>query len=603
MAVDVKPKRRNSEKRKEKSRDAARTRRSKETEIFCQLAHQLPISQNTLALLDKSSIVRLGITHLKLRQLFHNAIFAKPARMLPSCHLKVDHTFSRALDGFLMLVDKDGTLIYITDNVSSHLGLAQVDLLGLGIYDFIHPCDHDEMQDILSNRNIAAKNPSQSIFIRMKCTLTSKGHSVNIKSAYYKVIHCLPSMVSTHLHQQMEPQNLSKSGDRLMSFTLLLCRLLFHPSNTDLLLDSRTFVSHHSMDMSFIYCDDRFSALLGYEMKELLGKSLYQFHHVLDAEAIEKSYKTLFSKGQCTTGLYRFLANRGGYVWMETQSSIIANPHSEKEQFVVCVHFVVSEVECCDQTFSLVQQSSCSDEASGDLQDVAAEVEEIDVDEGVEDDDDGLEEVDDKAIFMTEQILKFAAKPCYQDRGHSFPSTCELVSDKHPVSYRFLAKDSAIKTITDYSQLAPYISVEDTTFNTNPVMTTDRGTAAVDRVVVDPDLYRELAPRLENPLMMKFRDLSSVGEPLHWLSRAEKETAVVPSSGFKTSPPGFPVEDSFDFQTAGGGGGGVVSYSSRGCRRSDLQGFASLLNGSSVLKNLLLKGEDTDSGYRLLCPS
>lgn len=95
---------------------------------------------------------------------------------------------------------------------------------------------------------------------------------------------------------------------------------------------------------------------------------------------------------------------------------------------------------------------------------------------------------------------------------------------------------------------------------------------SIYRVVVDPDLYRELAPRSENPLMMKFRDLSSVSEPLRWLSRAEKETAVVPSSGFRTSPPGFPVEDSFDFQTAGGGGG-VVSYSSRGCRRSDLQGY------------------------------
>lgn len=38
-------------------------------------------------------------------------------------------------------------------------------------------------------------------------------------------------------------------------------------------------------------------------MKELLGKSLYQFHHVLDAEAIEKSYKTrkLYTPPYCST--------------------------------------------------------------------------------------------------------------------------------------------------------------------------------------------------------------------------------------------------------------------------------------------------------------
>lgn len=91
------------------------------------------------------------------------------------------------------------------------------------------------------------------------------------------------------------------------------------------------------------------------------------------------------------------------------------------------------------------------------------------------------------------------------------------------------------------------------------------------RVVVDPDLYWELAPQSENPLLMKFRDLSSVSEPLRWLGRAEKETAVASSSSIRTSPPGFPVEESFDFQTAGGGRG-VVSYSSPGCHGSNLQG-------------------------------
>lgn len=36
----------------------------------------------------------------------------------------------------------------------------------------------------------------------------------------------------------------------------------------------------------------------------------------------------------------------------------------------------------------------------------------------------------------------FAAKPCYQDKGHSFSSTCELSSDRHTVSHGSLAKDS-----------------------------------------------------------------------------------------------------------------------------------------------------------------
>jgi len=60
---------RNSEQRKEKSRDAARCRRSQETEIFCELAHELPVPYSLLSQLDKASIIRLVITHLKLRSM------------------------------------------------------------------------------------------------------------------------------------------------------------------------------------------------------------------------------------------------------------------------------------------------------------------------------------------------------------------------------------------------------------------------------------------------------------------------------------------------------------------------------------------------------
>lgn len=58
-----------SERRKEKSRDAARCRRSKETEVFYELAHQLPLPHNISSHLDKASIMRLAISFLRTRKL------------------------------------------------------------------------------------------------------------------------------------------------------------------------------------------------------------------------------------------------------------------------------------------------------------------------------------------------------------------------------------------------------------------------------------------------------------------------------------------------------------------------------------------------------
>ena len=54
--------------RKEKSRDAARSRRGKENYEFYELAKMLPLPGAITSQLDKASIVRLTIAYLRLRE-------------------------------------------------------------------------------------------------------------------------------------------------------------------------------------------------------------------------------------------------------------------------------------------------------------------------------------------------------------------------------------------------------------------------------------------------------------------------------------------------------------------------------------------------------
>lgn len=50
---------------------------------------------------------------------------------------------------------------------------------------------------------------------------------------------------------------------------------------------------------------------------------------------------SVFSKGQCETGRYRFLAKGGGYVWVSTQATVIYDNKGQKPNSVVCVNFVI----------------------------------------------------------------------------------------------------------------------------------------------------------------------------------------------------------------------------------------------------------------------
>lgn len=64
---------RNSERRKEKSRDAARSRRSKETEIFTDLGSVLPLSASVISQLDKATIMRLTIASFKIMDALYSS--------------------------------------------------------------------------------------------------------------------------------------------------------------------------------------------------------------------------------------------------------------------------------------------------------------------------------------------------------------------------------------------------------------------------------------------------------------------------------------------------------------------------------------------------
>ncbi|KAL1513012.1 hypothetical protein ABEB36_002499 [Hypothenemus hampei] len=59
----------------------------------------------------------------------------------------------------------------------------------------------------------------------------------------------------------------------------------------------------------------------------------------------------VFSKGQCETNRYRFLAKTGGYVWVVTQATLILDK-MQKPQSVVCVNYVISGVECKHEIYA-----------------------------------------------------------------------------------------------------------------------------------------------------------------------------------------------------------------------------------------------------------
>ncbi|XP_029661512.1 uncharacterized protein LOC115234518 isoform X2 [Formica exsecta] len=349
----------NNEKRKERSRDAARCRRSKETDIFAELAAALPVEPEQAAHLDKASVMRLAIAYLKVRSVVDSTSLTKS-----ESSAEIDELFPKALNGFMLVLSSDGNMVYLSENVSDYLGVSQMDMMGQSVYEYSHPCDHDELRECLCSKPTDKdEKRACSFFLRLKCTLTNKGRKVNLKSASYKVIHCTGKLtdIRDSNSNSMEVENEEREKeDELTEQDTGACLVLVgspipHPSNIEIPLGRHTFLSKHSLSMKFTYADEKLAEYLGWDSEELMGRSVFEFYHALDNLALDKCFKCLFSKGQCETVAYRFLGKRGGYAWVVTQATLIHCSKQQKPISVVCVNYILSGLEHEDEVYSVRQ--------------------------------------------------------------------------------------------------------------------------------------------------------------------------------------------------------------------------------------------------------
>ncbi|XP_057568921.1 neuronal PAS domain-containing protein 1 isoform X3 [Hippopotamus amphibius kiboko] len=389
--------------RKEKSRNAARSRRGKENLEFFELAKLLPLPGAISSQLDKASIVRLSVTYLRLRRFA--ALGAPPWGLRsagPPAGLAPGHRgpvalvseifeqhlgghILQSLDGFVFALNQEGKFLYISETVSIYLGLSQVELTGSSVFDYIHPGDHSEVLEQLglraqtpgpptppsvpssssssSSSSSLAETPEieasptevspssrvqeRSFFIRMKSTLTKRG--LHVKASGYKVIHVTGRLRARAL-------GLVALGHALPPAPL-----------AELPLHGHMIVFRLSLGLTILACESRVSDHMDLGPSELVGRSCYQFVHGQDATRIRQSHLDLLDKGQVMTGYYRWLQRTGGFVWLQSVATVAVSGKSPGERHVLWVSYVLSQAEGSQtplDTFQLPASVAAEDASS-----------------------------------------------------------------------------------------------------------------------------------------------------------------------------------------------------------------------------------------------
>ncbi|XP_077945317.1 neuronal PAS domain-containing protein 3 isoform X1 [Gasterosteus aculeatus] len=398
--------------RKEKSRDAARSRRGKENFEFYELAKMLPLPGAITSQLDKASIIRLTISYLKMRDFANQgdppwnlrmegpppntsvkAIGAQRRRSPSAVASEIfePHLGShilQSLDGFVFALNKEGRFLYISETVSIYLGLSQVELTGSSVFDYVHPGDHVEMAEqlgmklppgrglSLSQGNVnedgassasssspsetpepvessspsllAADNLLERSFF-VRMKSTLTKRGVHIKSSGYKVIH-----VTGRLRIRMALTH-SRSVPNQIIGMVVVAHALPPPTINEVRIDCQMFVTRVNMDLKFVYCENRISDYMDLAPADVVGRRCYQFIHAEDVEGIRECHLDLINKGQCVTKYYRWIQKNSGYIWIQSSATVAINAKNANEKNVIWVNYVLSNHEYKDTPMDLAQ--------------------------------------------------------------------------------------------------------------------------------------------------------------------------------------------------------------------------------------------------------
>ncbi|XP_043646943.1 protein trachealess isoform X1 [Drosophila teissieri] len=394
--------------RKEKSRDAARSRRGKENYEFYELAKMLPLPAAITSQLDKASIIRLTISYLKLRDFSGHGdppwtreasssskLKSAAIRRSPAVDLFEQHQGThilQSLDGFALAVAADGRFLYISETVSIYLGLSQVEMTGSSIFDYIHQADHSEIAEQLGlsltsgggggggssssggggggagggmasptsgasddgSGTHGTNNPDVAASMTQASTSGYKGYDrsfcVRMKSTltkrgcHFKSSGYRVVLLLCKLRPQYTFSHSRKSQPPLLGMVALAIALP-PPSVHEIRLECDMFVTRVNFDLRVAHCEPRVSDLLDYSPEDLVNKSLYSLCHAEDANRLRKSHSDLIEKGQVLTGYYRLMNKSGGFTWLQTCATVVCSTKNADEQNIICVNYVISNRE------------------------------------------------------------------------------------------------------------------------------------------------------------------------------------------------------------------------------------------------------------------